>query len=78
MSECESVRIRTRGKAYRWMGRMMYGDCMEKGKLTEVRTFLPPTVIEKIDMCVQAGDLGRSRSAVVRQVLLDWARGLMA
>ncbi len=55
----------------------MDGRWMTKGKLTEVRTFLPPAVIEKLDRCVKEGDLGRTRSAVVRQILLDWTREVL-
>lgn len=44
-------------------------------KKQEVRAFLDPFIIEKIDKCVEEGDLGSSRSECIRTLLRDWARG---
>ena len=43
----------------------------------EVRVFVPPFVIHKIDECIKKGDLGTNRSEVARMILMDWARGVL-
>ena len=40
----------------------------------ELRTFVLPFVLEKIDKIVTKGELGTSRSEVAAKVLEDWAR----
>lgn len=42
----------------------------------EVRVFLDASIVRKIDECVKRGDLGSSRSEVIRTLLRDWARDL--
>lgn len=44
-------------------------------KKQEVRVFLDPFIVRKIDKCIKQGDLGSSRSEIVRTILRDWARG---
>jgi len=49
----------------------------EEGKKKEVRTFLPRNIVEEIDHCVEEGELGNSRSEVIRTILRDWKRGVL-
>lgn len=46
-----------------------------KGKVhkLELRAFVPPHVIKKIDKCVERGKLGSNRSQVACFVLSKWA-----
>ena len=45
-----------------------------KKELTEVRVFLPPSVIEWVDQMVAEAELGRTRSSVIRALLVDQKR----
>ena len=44
-------------------------------KKIDLRVFLDPFIVERIDECVRHGDLGAHRSEVIRNLLRDWARG---
>lgn len=44
-------------------------------KKTEVRIWLDRPEIRKIDGCVKQGDMGTSRSEIIRFLLKEWARG---
>jgi|GEM_PF-6434315 len=49
---------------------------MKKGvRKTEVRVWLDRPELEKIDECIRRGDMGTSRSEVIRFILKEWARG---
>jgi len=43
----------------------------------ECRTFLPKSIVEEIDRCAEEGELGNSRSEVIRTILRDWKRGVL-
>jgi len=44
-------------------------------KKIEVRVWLDRPELRKIDECVRRGDMGTSRSEVIRFILKEWARG---
>ena len=47
----------------------------KKGKMVEIRLFVPKSVAKHIDRYVKDGELGRTRSAVIRSLLVGWKRG---
>lgn len=47
------------------------------GKKIDVRVFLDPFIVKRIDECIRHGNFGTNRSEVIRNLLRDWVRGML-
>ena len=72
----ELLSVASLRKAFKLNGLKMDGSWMTKKrtKMVEVRLFIPLSVAEWIDHMVTEGELGRTRSSVIRSLLVGQKR----